>query len=662
MVHDAFVGNEKNKVFFLNFADVLNPLNALSGGELVLIGSSPSVGKTWFALNIIKTMANQYKKSSCLFSIEMSKEALEKRFSLMDFDINNNQFYLIDNPNIGLSDIKDTIIRKKQSDVKLFFIDYLSLIKNENIETVVKELKTFAAEENVIIIGLLQLKRKSNNPKPEITDFQALDIYSNIVIGLYHVENSSNKSTKETEILILKNSNNSPLVRNIDLPDHLPLFDLPKNFESAELYLCHLANEGLSKRYSKEQEEYGNKWEEIKKRLDYELTTIIKMDFSNYFLIVADYVNWAKNNGIPVGTGRGSSVGSIVSYVLGITDVDPIKYNLLFERFINSELNIMPDFDNDFGCERRDEVIKYITKKYGNERVGKIEFNAGKGNLNNNLIHAAGIVINREDLSKIVPTYKDPKTDETVIKCNLDQLENHGLIKFDILGLKFLDVIKYTETQIQKKYNEYSNFSINNIPDNDSATFNLFSEGNTDNVFLHESEGMKDVLKQIKPSNMNELIAINSLYRPGLMQYIPQYIEGKKSQENINYLHPSIVEILKETYGVIIYQEQIMQIIHRITGLSIEQADIMRRVLTKKKEELYAEQKNIFINNAVKNCISVEKAKEIFDIILLLSSISFNKSHSVAYTQIAYQTAYLKTNFLEEFYEANKRYNIPEEI
>jgi len=243
---------------------------------------------------------------------------------------------------------------------------------------------------------------------------------------------------------------NVKTVKVWDLPDHLPKIKIPNEFESVDFFLCHLANEGLEKRYINEKEDI-TKWEIIKKRLDYELNIIIQMDFSNYFLIVADYVNWAKNNGIPVGAGRGISVASIVSYALGISDIDPIKYNLLFERFICLERIAMPDFDIDFGSERREEVIKYITEKYGNECVGKIEFTSGEEKLRNTFIHAAGIVISNKELCKIVPTYKDKKTGETIIKCDLDQLENYGLIKFDILGLKTLDVIKYTENLIKKR-------------------------------------------------------------------------------------------------------------------------------------------------------------------------------------------------------------------
>jgi len=450
--------------------------------------------------------------------------------------------------------------------------------------------------------------------------------------------------------------NNVKTVRSIDLPDHLPKIQIPNEFESAEFYLCHLANKGLEKRYIKEKEENGNKWEEIKKRFDYELTTIIKMNFSNYFLIVADYINWARNKDIPIGTGRGSSVGSIVCYVLGITDVDPIKYDLLFERFINYELNLMPDFDIDFGFERREEVIKYIIEKYGNERVGKIELIAGEEKLRNNFIHATGIVINKNELSKIVPTYKDIKTGETVIKCDIINLEKNGLIKFDILGLETLDVIKHAETLIHKKSGDYINFCIDNIPENDNATFKLFTEGNTDNIFMFESEGIKNVLKQVKPNCMNDLIAINSLYRPGLMQYIPQYIEGKNGKQNINYLHPRVEEILKETYGIIIYQEQIMLIIQNITGMSIEQADIMRRALHKKKDDINIEQESKFVSNAMNNGISADKAREVFSEIVKVAGFSFNKSHSVAYTKIAYQTAYLKANFPFEFIEACLHY------
>ena len=471
---------------------------------------------------------------------------------------------------------------------------------------------------------------------------------------------------------------NVKTVRIVDLPDHLPEIEIPNEFESVEFYLCYLANEGLEKRYLKEKEENGNKWKEIKKRLDYELNIIIQMDYSNYFLIVADYVNWAKNNDIPVGAGRGTSVSSVVSYALGISDVDPIKYNLLFERFICLERIAMPYFDIYFSSERREEVIKYITEKYGNECVGRIEYTSvyveGKLRNTHTHIHAAGIVISNKELCKIVPTYKDQTTGKTIIKCEINQLENFGLIKFDILGLKTLDVIKQTENLIQKKGVDYSEFCISNIPEDDKATYKLFSEGNTDNIFLFETGGIREVLKQAEPNCMVDLIALKNFYgcfsTETIHLYIKLkiYIKLKNSKQNVIYLDPCLEDILKETYGIIIYQEQMIQmiqIIHQVTGVSLGEAENIRRVLVKienstntEQDKLLIEsQKKSFFDKAKNKGFSMEKTKEIFDNLVSAADYSENKAYSVFITKMAYQTAYLKANFPNEFDTACRHYN-----
>jgi DNA polymerase-3 subunit alpha len=509
-----------------------------------------------------------------------------------------------------------------------------------------------------------------------------------------------------------------PQVKSIELPDYLPQFTVPHNFASAEEYICHIAYDGVAKRYNKEKEEGGTIWEEIQKRLDNELTTIIQMDFSNYFLIVADYVNWAREHDIPVGPGRGASAGSIVSYALQITDIDPIKYGLLFEHFINSDCISMPDLDIDFGDKGRDDVIKYITEKYGKDHVGKIITFGTMGarmvindvaralgipideaNYISNLIpstysypwilekaikqepklqelqtnqkytelftlasklqglhchcsfHAAGIVIGKSELNNIIPLCTDNCTGEIVTQYDFKHLEKCGLVKFDFLSLRTLDVIKDAEKLIRKKSDGYAVFSIVNIPYDDNKTFELFCNGNTDGVYQFEFDGIKNILKQVQPESIYDLMATISLYYSGTRKCILQFIEVKNEIQTIIYPDPCLEGILKETYGVIVYQEQVTQIIHQITGCSLNESDTIRRVLGKTKKEK-------FIEKANKNGFSTDGASELFDMIVPFASYgASNKAHATAYTKIAYQTAYLKANYPNEFDEANKIFN-----
>ena len=384
------------------------------------------------------------------------------------------------------------------------------------------------------------------------------------------------------------------------------------------------------------------------------------MDFSNYFLIVADYVNWAKNHDIPVGTGRGSSVGSVVSYALGITDVDPIKYNLLFERFINPEQVSMPDIDIDFGAEGREDVVKYIVAKYGRDHVGQIAITVTARNSSSMEvvssqvgIHACGLVISKSALCDIVPLYNEHNSDIIAIRCELKDLESYGLVKFDILGLKTLDVIRHTEKLIRNKGGEYATFNITNIPEDDQATFKLFAEGNTENVFQFESEGIKNILRQAKPGKLEDLIALNSMYRPGSIYNLPRFYDCKNGKIPIVYPDPCLEDILIESYGVIVYQEQIIRIIQRIGGYSLCNADILRREMGKSTN--MESERVKFIESAAKQKFSSDKAADIFDMLIPYAGYAFNKSHAAAYAKIAYQTAYLKANFPKEFEAANNK-------
>ena len=479
-----------------------------------------------------------------------------------------------------------------------------------------------------------------------------------------------------------------------------------------------------------------------KERLDHELKIIIEMKYSSYFLIVSDYIKWAKNNDIPVGPGRGSGAGSLVAWCLSITDVDPIKFNLIFERFLNPDRISMPDFDIDFCEEKRDLVFKYLKSKYkdsvahiitfgklkarmvirdvgrviglpygfvdsiskmipfepsrpqklieciNNEprlqklikedtRVKKlIDLSLKLEGLNRNVAtHAAGVVIADKKLTNTVPLYKDSSANLLLPSTQFDMYsaENAGLIKFDFLGLKTLTVINKTQKLVNQKN---KNFKIENINFDDQKVFEQLSTGNTVGIFQLESTGMREALMKMKPNHLEDIIALVALYRPGPMSNIPIYNDCKHGKQKPDYLHPNLEEILKPTYGVIIYQEQVMQIAQKLSGFTAGQADILRKAMGKKKRSELEKQKEKFIEGAVKNSISRDIAAGIFLKIEPFAEYGFNKSHAAAYAIIAYQTAYLKTyhpneffaasmtmdisnqNKLSEFYEELKRLNI----
>ena len=481
---------------------------------------------------------------------------------------------------------------------------------------------------------------------------------------------------------------------------------------------------------------------DYKDRLDHELSIIIEMKYSSYFLIVSDYIKWAKNNDIPVGPGRGSGAGSLVAWCLSITDIDPIKFNLIFERFLNPDRISMPDFDIDFCEDKRDLVFEYLTKKYkdsvahiitfgklkarmvirdvgrvlglpygfvdsiskmipfdpsrpqslsqciaGEPRLQKLvnedsrvkkltDLSLKLEGLNRNVAtHAAGVVIADKKLTEVVPLYKDASANLLLPSTQFDMYsaENAGLVKFDFLGLKTLTVINNTQKLIKKIE---KNFDIENISYEDQKVFDLLSSGNTVGLFQVESAGMREALVQMKPNHIEDIIALVALYRPGPMSNISTYNDCKHGRQTPDYLHPLLVDILKPTYGVIIYQEQVMQIAQKLSGFTAGQADILRRAMGKKKRAELEKQKQGFIAGALKNGIAKDVAAGIFLKIEPFAEYGFNKSHAAAYAIISYQTAFLKTyypkefiaasmtmdisnqNKLSEFYEELKRLNI----
>lgn len=485
----------------------------------------------------------------------------------------------------------------------------------------------------------------------------------------------------------------------------IPSYPVP-NSKSAQEYLEEICWNNIQSRYP-------NVTDYIKSRLKHELSVIKKMEFSDYFLIVWDFIKHAKENNIMVGPGRGSSAGSLVAYTLGITDVDPIKYNLLFERFLNPERITMPDIDIDFSDVRRDEVIAYVREKYGAEHVAQIitfgTFAArslirelGKtmaidqqdiyfilkqipSQTSSSLVtivksskeltnyiqqsenlkqlfriatvleglprhistHAAGVVISEKPLVEHVPLTIGT-TNTALTQYPMTDLESLGLLKMDFLGLRNLTLIERIIKSI--RYKDDKDFNLNNIPEHDSQTFDLLKRGKTNGIFQLESDGMKQVLEQLKPNSFDDIVAVNALYRPGPMDFIPTYIERKHGIKKTTYPHPDLEPILKSTYGVLIYQEQIMQIANRIAGFTLGQADVLRRAVSKKKQDIMDEQETLFIHGCIKNGYEKKIGEEIFAWIVKFSNYGFPKSHAVAYSKISYQLAYLKAHYPKHFY------------
>ena len=522
-----------------------------------------------------------------------------------------------------------------------------------------------------------------------------------------------------------------------ELKGCLPRFELPKEFQrhddytkNQDDYVRYLVEKGLRMRYK----EITPK---IRARAEYELGIIFKMGFSGYFLIVWEFINWSKstwdnvNNKpkpyIPIGPGRGSGAGSIVAYTMTITDIDPFRYNLLFERFLNPERVSMPDFDIDMDFDYRQDIIQHTRDLYGDPQVGHIvtfgtlkpkqciadvgrvlgiplaevnmlkacipdspkaklkdafhpteKFPAPEGGqlepyledprytklfelakklegVNRNTgLHASGMVIGLTALPDWAPIFKDPKTGEVGVQYTMDIIEPCGLVKFDYLGLKTLSLIRYAEEIINRhKKPEDPVFSVAEQSESDSETFDMFCKGDSVAVFQFESPGMQKILRQVGPRCIEELVALNALYRPGPMDYIPQYIDGKWKPEAVHYPDPCLEDLLKETYGVMVYQEQVMQVSQKIAGFSLGGADMLRRAMGKKKPEVLMGKKKEFIEGAIAQGFTEQHAADIFEIMIPFAGYGFNKSHAAAYTVLAYRTGYLKCHYPAEFMAAN---------
>nr|WP_244979382.1 DNA polymerase III subunit alpha [Bartonella queenslandensis] len=493
--------------------------------------------------------------------------------------------------------------------------------------------------------------------------------------------------------------------------------------EAEDSELLNQAKAGLKMRLETIGLAEGYTIADYEQRLDYEISVITRMQFSGYFLIVSDFIKWAKIHDIPVGPGRGSGAGSLVAYALTITDVDPLRFSLLFERFLNPDRVSMPDFDIDFCQERREEVIQYVQKKYGRDQVaqiitfGKLQARAVlrdvgrvleipyrqvdyltklipatpgsqveladaikdepkfeeekkkdpavgrtldialqlEGLYRHASTHAAGIVIGDRPLWELVPMYRDPRSDMPVTQFNMKYVEQAGLVKFDFLGLKTLTVLKMAVDFVDRKKIK---IDLSNIPLNDEATYAMMARGETVGVFQVESSGMRKALIGMKPDRIEDIIALVALYRPGPMENIPTYNARKHGEEEIASIHPKIDHLIKETQGVIVYQEQVMQIAQVLSGYSLGEADLLRRAMGKKIHAEMQKQRTRFVNGAVAGGVDKEQADIIFDLLAKFADYGFNKSHAAAYAIVSYQTAYMKANYPVEFLAASMTHDM----
>ena len=774
---------KKNKVSAVGICDNENLSGALEfSNELSKLGIQPIIGTTIYLKDTvdkeifygkISLFAKNNKGYKNLLKLS-SKSYLnlkdEDNKPNISFDLLTKYLdgiiILIGGSKSFFSDLfiknKDNYCNKKIYELKKIFNNniYIEIQRhNEPHESQLeKKLIKAATELKIPLIATNEVFYLNQN------EYAAHDAY--ICVGEKSYVNDKNRLKYSDQHYFMQSEELADLFR--DLPDAL---ENNKNFKYRFCYypkkskplLPHFVDENMDvNKVLKDKAEQGlqerlNKFiypqlkneierEDIKKlydtRLQYEVSVISNMKFSGYFLIVSDYINWAKSNNIPVGPGRGSGAGSLVAWCLSITDLDPIRFGLIFERFLNPDRISMPDFDIDFCQEGRDDVIKYVKDKYPNKvaqiitfgklqarmalrdigrvlglpygrvdqlckmipfdpsrplslaesiaiepRLQKEEKNDPiikklinyslqlEGLYRNVATHAAGVVIGDRDLDELVPLYKDLSSTLPipVTQFDMKSSEETGLVKFDFLGLKTLTVIKKT---IDFIHNDDAFFDINKIDLSDKKTFELLSSGETMGIFQLESSGMREVLKQLKPNQFEDIIALVALYRPGPMQNIPTYIARKHGKEQPDYLHENLKDILKETYGVIIYQEQVMQIAQALSGFSASKADILRKAMGKKKSAEMERQKKDFIEGAINNGISKDQAIYIFQLVEKFAQYGFNKSHAAAYALIAFQTAYLKTHYpiyffcasmntelsntdkLNLFYEELKRLNI----
>lgn len=629
----------------------------------------------------IKGYKNLIKLSTIKSDRELTYEDLDNYkdnlILIMPFNFFNDKiFSLYEDKYLGYSNKEE----KEQSQIKYQNINKVLI---NNVSYLNKEDHKYLDYANMIkegkVLGNYELNTKIG--RHLLTEEEVISLSSETDI----------ENTK-----IISDACNVELTYN---PGLLPIYN--QDIDSRK-FLHDMSYKGLNKRLN------GKITKEYTDRLEKELKVIDEMNFSDYFLIVYDYILYAKKNHILVGPGRGSAAGSLVSYTLGITDIDPIKYNLLFERFLNKERITMPDIDIDFEATRRQEVIDYVISKYGEKKVvGIITFNTlgakqvirdvgrvlntnqkmvdniakmctkdliTSYNENKNLkkiidnsdelrklydisihleglprhisIHAAGVVMSKYDIDETIPLFKN-QLGMYLSAYSKDYLEPLGLLKMDFLGISNLTLIDEVINNIRNNTN--LNITFANIPITDNKTLDLFKTADTEGIFQFESPGMKNFLKKLKPTTFDDIVAAISLYRPGPMDSIDEYIKRKEGKIKIDYLDETLKDILKETYGIIIYQEQIMLIACKMAGFTLGEADILRRAMSKKKSDLLLKEKEKFVNGSIKQGYTEELAEKVYNLILKFANYGFNKSHAVSYAMIAYKMAFLKTHFYNYF-------------
>ena len=620
-----------------------------------------------------------------------------------------------DNLYIEIQRIGDPVqIQTEKSILKLAYENEISLVATN--EVCFENPDYYNAHEALLCIDKKEYLSQTNRKKfPKETYFKSSEEMHDIFSDLPEAITNT--------LIIAQRCSSRPQPKDPTLPN------FSTKDKSEDDILIEDANIGLQKRltFKFEIENITDLKNDItveyEDRLKKELDIIINMKYAGYFLIVADFIKWSKDNKIPVGPGRGSGAGSLVAWVLDITDVDPIKFGLIFERFLNPERVSMPDFDIDFCRDRRDEVLDYVSNKYGENQVaqiitfGKLQARAVlrdvgrvlgmpygqvdylcklipfdpsrpltlqesidnepkfleesnndtkveklldialrlEGLKRHTSIHAAGVVISKDEIFKDVPLYSDPDTKTYLTQFDMKHVEKAGLVKFDFLGLKTLTLIDNCVQLITKKGID---FDINKINLSDLETFNFLSTGETTGIFQLESPGMQETLRQMIPDALEDIIALVALYRPGPMQNIPTYIERKHGREKSEYIHPKLENILKETYGVIVYQEQVMGVARELSGYSDGEADLLRRAMGKKIQKEMKDQRKRFVSGCIERNIKDNEAQNIFDLLAKFADYGFNKSHAAAYGLISFQTAFLKTHYPLEFFAASMTLDI----
>ena len=700
----------KNAVGYKNLMK-LTSLGYIDG----LYGKYPRIDK-----ELIQQYSEGVIATSCCLGAEIPQAILhgdlEKAESLVKWwkDLLGEDFYIelqrhrglenIDGTGISQEDINQTLIRlAKKYDVKTISTNDSHYLNEDD----------WKPHDILLCVNTAQLISETNRFK-----FPSADFYFKTQEEMNTLFSDVPESIDYTMEIFDK-------VETLSLNREilLPAFPLPKGFATQADYLRYLVEEGAKWRYP-------NMNDTIRKRLEYELDIISRMGFEGYFLIVQDFIIAARELGVSVGPGRGSAAGSAVAYCLTITDVDPIRYNLLFERFLNPERVSMPDMDIDFDDDGRQKVIDWVVDKYGRNQVAQIitfntmaarsairdvarvldlplheadkiaklvpakpgislnkildpdtnlkkEFKADEaeaiqllrnikdtdtlagetlslalkleGSVRNSGVHAAGVIIAPDDITNYIPVFTNKDTDLLITQFDGSVVEQAGMLKMDFLGLKTLSIIKDAIENIVLRYGEEKRVDVREIPLDDPLTFELFQKGEMTGIFQFESEGMRKHLKELKPTNIEDLIAMTALYRPGPMDFIPLFIDRKHGKIKVEYPHEWLEDLLKPTYGIMVYQEQIMQTAQIMAGYSLGKADMLRRAMGKKKHEVMKEHRKIFNEGAVAKGVDEKKADEIFDIMAKFASYGFNRSHAAAYSVISFHTAYLKAHYPAEF-------------